>query len=255
MYNLNSLAWFFIDKGQYVFDIGLRWDKNSQQISKARPSPVPLTPKQYDEELGISEVIMDAKNPTLEQKRAERTFNFVVETRKFEIDLYWRRATYFWAFIAVTFAGYITLVEKGSDRNFETLLLICVGFLLSCAWHFTNLGSKVWQRHWEKHLDLLEDPFIGPLYKTVNKTKTFSVSKINSIVSFMFCILWVIIGIKHLHDTTVPFWSDDFKGFNYMVVAVLIGTILAFCSMFFGYGRGRFRDQTIKMYRRKYSRK
>jgi hypothetical protein len=28
------------------------------------------------------------------------------DIRKFEIDLYWKRATYFWAFIAVAFAGF-----------------------------------------------------------------------------------------------------------------------------------------------------
>jgi tRNA A-37 threonylcarbamoyl transferase component Bud32 len=30
-----------------------------------------------------------------------------LDIRKFEIDLYWKRATYFWAFIAVSFAGYL----------------------------------------------------------------------------------------------------------------------------------------------------
>lgn len=252
---IQNPAWFFIDKFQYIFDLGLRLNKSNFSIEKARPSPRKISPRTYDRELGVLNIAMDAKNPTLEQQRAERTFNFVVDTRRFEIELYWKRATYFWAFIAVTFAGYIALVEKSKDRNFEAFILICVGFLVSCAWHFTNLGSKVWQRHWEKHLDLLEDPFIGPLYKTVNVTKTFSVSKINSIVSFMFCVMWVIIGVRHLNQTTVPFWSKDFKGLNIGMTIGLVGTGLAFCSMMFGYGRGRFRDQTITMYRRGYQRK
>lgn len=31
------------------------------------------------------------------------------DIRKFEIDLYWKRAAYFWTFIAATFAGYFLL--------------------------------------------------------------------------------------------------------------------------------------------------
>ena len=63
---------------------------------------------------------------------------------------------------------------------------ISFGFITALAWSLINVGSKFWQRHWEKHLDMLEDKITGPLYKTVyayKTTKTFSVSKINSIIS------------------------------------------------------------------------
>ena len=31
---------------------------------------------------------------------------FAADIRKFEIELYWKRATYYWTFIAAAFAGY-----------------------------------------------------------------------------------------------------------------------------------------------------
>lgn len=39
-------------------------------------------------------------------KKYIEAFKLAVDTRKFEIELYWKRATYFCAFIAMTFAGY-----------------------------------------------------------------------------------------------------------------------------------------------------
>lgn len=34
-----------------------------------------------------------------------------LDSRKFEIELYWKRATYFWAFLAVTLAGYSANID------------------------------------------------------------------------------------------------------------------------------------------------
>ncbi|MCM3904811.1 MAG: hypothetical protein ND866_24200 [Pyrinomonadaceae bacterium] len=48
--------------------------------------------------------------------KAERAFNKAWETRNFEIELYWKRATYFWAFIASAFVGYFGLVNADVYR-------------------------------------------------------------------------------------------------------------------------------------------
>jgi len=101
------------------------------------------------------------------------------KNRDFEIDLYWKRAMYFWAFIASTFTGYLALI--GSDKyahsqaSFVEYLLLCLGCLLSLAWVLVNRGSKTWQENWEAHIDLLEDKITGPLYKTVLFKSTHSV--------------------------------------------------------------------------------
>lgn len=115
----------------------------------------------------------------IEPKLAERAFNKAWETRNFEIEMYWKRATYFWAFIASTFVGYFALVGSASYKkpdpyaHAEVFFLVCIGFVLSYAWLLTNIGSKSWQRHWEVHVDLLENEFTGPLYKIVYPKETF----------------------------------------------------------------------------------
>jgi len=81
--------------------------------------------------------------------------------------MYWKRATYFWAFVASAFVGYFGLVNATSYRatdkyqHVEVYFVICLGFILSLAWVLTNVGSKQWQRHWETLVDLLEDQFTG----------------------------------------------------------------------------------------------
>lgn len=185
-----------------------------------------------------------------QRQRAERAFEMVVETRQFEIEMYWKRATYFWAFIASAFVGYVTLLEKKLD--YPAFIIICTGFVLSCAWHFTNLGSKSWQRHWEKHLDLLEDPFVGPLYKTIYPTNTFSVSKINTIVSFVFCIVWLLLGWHFLDSKNYMPYSSEVGGIAWSIMLPILGTTATLVSMVFGHGRGRFGEQNAAMHRRKF---
>lgn len=254
MSSIEKLLWIaVVNPAQYVVDFGLKFDNSSNQISKAGKAPNAIGEIQYQADLGLpvgeewNSLSADKKN------KLKRTFDFVVETRKFEIEMYWKRATYFWAFIAVIFAGFVGLEKSGSESSFEAFLLICLGFIVSVAWHLTNLGSKFWQRHWEKHLDLLEDPFVGPLYKTVNGVRSYSVSKINTIVSFAFSSAWLILGVKHSFTFFVPFWSTKFTKLNWEVTILTVVVSLVITSMFFGYGRGRFRTQNIQMYRREYN--
>ncbi len=37
----------------------------------------------------------------------KKALELALEIRKFEIELYWKRATYFWAFITIALAGYV----------------------------------------------------------------------------------------------------------------------------------------------------
>lgn len=188
--------------------------------------------------------------------KAEKAFEKAWATRNFEIEMYWKRATYFWAFIASTFAGYFALISSNNytkyDRfdHVEVYFLICIGFVLSLAWHFTNIGSKSWQRHWEVHVDLLEDAFTGPLYKTVHPQETYSVSKINEIVSLVFVVIWLLLGVKFLFDQDlVRSFGENFS-LNWFVVISTGISALVVVSMMFGYGRGRFGARPVSMYRR-----
>jgi hypothetical protein len=134
-----------------------------------------------------------------------------LDNRKFEIELYWKRAAYFWAFIAAAFTGYF-LLQKESNFSL-TYALACLGFMFSLGWYFVNRGSKAWQQNWESHVDLLEDEIGGPLYKTVVSPRNyklwkptdaypFSVSKINQILSLFVTIVWAVLIARTIFQAT-----------------------------------------------------
>ncbi|QNR65148.1 hypothetical protein IAQ67_14620 [Paenibacillus peoriae] len=61
----------------------------------------------------------EEKQQEKQQEKQKKALEMALDIRKFEIDLYWKRATYFWAFIAATFAGYFLLISKysGGEKN------------------------------------------------------------------------------------------------------------------------------------------
>jgi|SRR5579864_8173621 len=142
-----------------------------------------------------------------------------LEIRKFEIDLYWKRAAYFWTFIGATFAAY-GAVQASSipSKNDLAVVLACLGFVFSFGWFCVNKGSKQWQENWENHVDLLEDGPVGPLYKIILQRPdpkgrwwvrrwatgpaSLSVSKINQIISLFVAIVWIF-----MLWTTLPGFS------------------------------------------------
>jgi len=242
----------FIKYPNNIFDFNL---KNNDHFELFKSWPFitkddgyePLTEAEYQDRLGVAN---KSKAFSAENKRAKLAFDLVVENRKFEIELYWKRATYFWAFIASTFVAYVLLARSEFFREPPTFIVICVGFILSCAWYYTNIGSKTWQRHWEKHLDLLEDPFTGPLYKTVFETNTYSVSKINVIVSNVFRAAWVGLAFHYLSEVELLHFNLKPSLIDLPILAIISVTLLALCSMKFGYGRGRFRKRDVQIYQR-----
>ena len=99
-------------------------------------------------------------------KKAKRALDAALDIRKFEIELYWKRAAYFWTLIAVAFAGHFTILsarslEKGEKSTYAFMIAV-IGFVFTFAWFLANKGSKFWQENWENHVDMLEDAVIGP---------------------------------------------------------------------------------------------
>ncbi|HCD6357309.1 TPA: hypothetical protein NDU07_005770, partial [Klebsiella variicola] len=103
--------------------------------------------------------------------KRDKALTYALEIRKFEIELYWKRATYFWTFIGASLVAFIAIQSSNSllaeYRGELTLLVGCLGVVFSFAWVCVNKGSKFWQQNWEKHVDMLEDDITGPLYKVV----------------------------------------------------------------------------------------
>jgi hypothetical protein len=167
-----------------------------------------------------------------------------LDIRKFEIELYWKRAAYFWAVIALAFTGYFSILGaehmKCDDKFYYAFVISCIGFVFSVAWLFVSRGSKFWQENWEHHVDFLEDNVIGPLYKTVlfkKKLNPFkitdpmkiSVSKVNQCCCFFVIIIWIILAINAL-----PFDYLAVIGFvfnKYFLVSLV--ALLAVLGMYF----------------------
>ncbi|KVD59896.1 hypothetical protein [Burkholderia ubonensis] len=183
-----------------------------------------------------------------EGEKRKKALERALDTRKFEIDLYWKRATYFWTFIGATLAGFIAIQAGNSPRReILSVLLSCLGTVFSFAWLLVNRGSKYWQENWEKHVDLLEDSETGPLYKITlsrNPTMTplecldhlitgpsaFSVSKINQVVSLYVFLLWAFL-------VGYVIWPLNIRWPINWPYCILVGLTVAACSLFLRRGR------------------
>lgn len=177
-----------------------------------------------------------------DRKKTASALQHALDIRKFEIGLYWQRATYFWTLIAATFAGYFAVLsaEHMKDKEFNAYVLACVGLVFSLAWFLTNRGSKYWQENWENHVDMLEDGTTGPLYKTIlHRPKAkgiwstiegpapFSVSQINQWVSLFTVVVWFPLIVTVLPEFD-PGCSVSAKH-----AAIGTMTLIAACMMLF----------------------
>lgn len=62
----------------------------------------------------------------------KKALEHALDIRKFEIELYWKRASYFWTFIAATFAGYGAVSVSsgpGAAKSDLLVLLSCLGIV------------------------------------------------------------------------------------------------------------------------------
>lgn len=151
-------------------------------------------------------------------------------------------------FIAATFTAYFTLSKSNTkEPSIEVYCVICLGFVLSVAWFFINRGSKFWQRHWEAHIELLEDSVTGPLYKTIYDVKSFSVSEINEIVSGAFVFVWVTLGFNYLLHHHLINWQNNMDTVEWQMWVISLVAIGAVCAMSVGHGRGRFSKRKVTM--------
>lgn len=160
------------------------------------------------------------------------------DIRKFEIDLYWKRATYFWVLQAAVFTAF-GLIWKDSDAAKWGLIpvaLSCLGMLTATSGWLSSLGSKFWQANWEHHIDMLEDEFEGRLHKTAwigPKGNRWSVSGLNERMSFFFVAFWVFAVCMAAHRMLsehslagLTFKPKDIDGERTVLLGLLVGTLV-----------------------------
>lgn len=146
-----------------------------------------LTREEYDNNFENLASGQDGKKD--ENSKLHLAYSQASEIRKFEIELFWKRATFFWAFIVAIYTAYyhvLTVIYKSEKGSYSTyqhgelplVLLAGLGLFFCVSWLLSSYGSKHWQENWENHLMLLEDNVTGPLYKTYEHGKAFSESKI-----------------------------------------------------------------------------
>lgn len=186
-----------------------------------------------------------------DEKKLEEAFQIALETRKFEIELYWKRTGYFVLFIGAVFVGYYKVLQidglSDSEKEWLLLLLSSLGFLLSLLWYMANRGSKFWQENWEAHIEMLSTHLGIPIFGIIKhstsskldlmKEYPFSVSKVNQMVSLIITFSWLLILLK---DLGVFLNFDNNSSVVWDIAKLLVGIldfalfcfILIFCRSF-----------------------
>ena len=153
-----------------------------------------------------------------------KRYDIALETRKFEIELFWKRSLFFWGFIAAAFVAFAAFSGE-KEYNIQLRLIVALfGFICSLCWTLANRGSKYWQENWEQRVELIEDKITGTLFKEslpIQKkiwwlrARKFSVSKLAISLSDYVTIVWFSTSIYSVsklsifHNCNLLSWNSD----------------------------------------------
>jgi len=190
----------------------------------------------YFEQLGIDPSSKE------DRERRQAALTRAYQLRSFEIEHFWKRATYFWGYQVAIFTAFgLFLSGRAGGFLFLAVPVAAVGFLTALAGLLAGQGSKFWQENWEKHIDMLEDEFEGRLHKTVWLGKTCchpSVSGVNHVLGWVFVAFWVMafvgavaltLATTEANGATQPAWWPAFSWSRLAIAAVGV----AFASVLF----------------------
>lgn len=87
---------------------------------------------------------------TEKDSKIENAYRQAAEIRKFEIELFWKRAGYFWAFIVSIYAAFFNVqkefyYDKCTGFKHGTIPLLslsALGFFFCLAWLLSSYASK-----------------------------------------------------------------------------------------------------------------
>jgi hypothetical protein len=170
----------------------------------------------------------------------KEAYKIAEQNRVFQIESHLKRAHYFWLFQATAYAGYfysITAAENNCYFSGNPAIIVgitCLGFLTALAWHLSNIASKKMQDNWEEHVAALENKITGPLYKTINYEGTWSIAKVNGLVSLFSIVAWILLGAQTVQMFNLP----PLAFLAYFLVLGLISCV--FC--FWGKGSNEYEE-------------
>lgn len=131
--------------------------------------------------------------------KCSKRFEIALQTRNFEIDLFWKRSLFFWGFISAAFVTYAALRKIHLELG---IVVACFGVVCSFAWTLLNRGSKYWQESWEQKVEKLAkiegENFFTEEEGVLDKgwwlsARKYSVSKLVIAFSDYLCLLWVFL--------------------------------------------------------------
>lgn len=203
------------------------------------------------------------------KERREKALEHALDTRKFEINLYWKRTAYFWAFIVSIYIAYYKVFTMDCSKLQDTsliqpmalLALSLLGCFFSLAWFMVNKGSKFWQKNWETHVYLLEDEVMGPLFKKHLDPESgscwkpfdaydFSVSKVNMAASLIITLLSAFFFGWNVHqyffDLICCACCNGCSNFGFIFLSIMVSGIILFimCAALCHYCKGNIESKT-----------
>jgi hypothetical protein len=178
---------------------------------------------------------MDDDHPDkIARRRDEKILEIAIDTRKFEISLFWQRSLFFWGFIASAFFGYFAIKDADPSLRFP---IGCFGIVCSVAWALVTRGSKYWHEAWEQKVAAAQDRVLGqPLFSRsepverkgiIWNARRFSVSKLTMALSDFIVLVWIVLAA-----TASP--GLDWRNWNWQTVAMLVVTVVYVISMLIG---------------------
>jgi len=188
-------------------------------------------------DLTDDEVKKDIQNNTYNKPEISEIYKIITDTRKFEIDNFWKRTLFFWGTIAILIAGYF------NSKNFEKYLVFIsyMGFFYNLIFSLSVRGSKFWQEHWEITASSYEKNlgFKVFIWKSATKIKEknknvffllrpyrFSVSKLTMILSDLTLVFWVLLIVKDIcfsnQNSLIHFEFSKHSVIDWYTVAIVL---------------------------------
>lgn len=165
--------------------------------------------------------------------------DIALDCRKFEIELYWKRANYFVIIIGAIFIGYYTV-----KSDIYSQILSCLGYVVSFGWICLNRGSKFWQENWESNIKYLCEINGTPIFSLVRNGERkpflmmtsypYSVSRLNLLVSIVVWLCWLLLIAIGIYYS----WNMDHNWQWKLKIGVKVGVVFLSPFLIHYFGRG-----------------